>query len=278
MLVFCAFVVSLLCIGVWSQWKFLKLSWSMPNAGGFPFIGLSIKMRKTDQILPCFGEIFRELGEIVFFWLGPLPSVLVNDADVAETVFTSKHCLDKATFYKPIAKYIGDGLFSLPGVEWQRHRRLINPSFHQKTLLNFLPIFNQGADCINKDLEKLVGEEAIDFSHLFHKTSLNVAAGEYSLITLYKNVDCRLSETTMGRRMSEEGETDLLPFYQNILNFGVVVIFQPWLQIELIFKLWKHYKKTIHSVAMISNFSQSVSYCLGNFDNPLLFCRKLCFC
>lgn len=182
MLVFYSFVVSLVCLGLWSQWKYLRLSWTIPSAGGIPFFGLAIPLSKIDRILPLFGDVFRELGGIVFFWMGPLPSVMVNDAVIAETVFTSKHCLDKATFYKPISKYIGDGLFSLPGVEWQRHRKLINPSFNQKILLNFLPIFNQGADSINKDLEKLADKEATDFSHLFHKTSLNVAAGESCLI------------------------------------------------------------------------------------------------
>lgn len=178
MFVFYGLLILLLFLGIRSQWKFFVLSWTLPNAGGAPYFGIANKMRKIDKMLPMFGGLIEELGDLMFFWLGPLPTILVNDADIAETVFTSKNCLDKATFYKPIAKYIGDGLFSLPGVEWQRHRKLINPSFHQKVLINFLPIFNQGADCINKDLRKLCGREATDFSSIFHKTSLNVAAGE----------------------------------------------------------------------------------------------------
>lgn len=104
--------------------------------------------------------------------------IFVSDADFAESVFTSKNCLNKATFYKPVAKYLGDGLFSLPSKEWQRHRRLLNPSFNQKTLISFLPIFEQGAFCILEDLMKLEDKPASDFSHIFHKTSLNVAAGK----------------------------------------------------------------------------------------------------
>lgn len=110
--------------------------------------------------------------------MGPLPVVFTCDANLAEFVFTSKNCLDKATFYKPIAKYLGDGLFTLPAKEWQRHRRLLNPSFNQKTLISFLPIFEQGATCIMNDLEKLENKPASNFSEIFYKTSLNVAAGK----------------------------------------------------------------------------------------------------
>lgn len=159
------------------QWKFIRLSYSLPHVKGIPFIGLAFKIRKLSRIFPTFDKAIQELGDIFFFWMGPLPIIFVNDAEVAETVFASKHCLDKASFYKPVGKYIGDGLFSLSGCEWQRHRRLLNPSFAHKILLSFFPIFNQGANFIIEDLKKLVDEPASDFSHIFHKTSLNVAAG-----------------------------------------------------------------------------------------------------
>ncbi|KAL5276513.1 hypothetical protein ACFFRR_002001 [Megaselia abdita] len=221
------------------QWRFIKLSFSMPQAGGIPFIGLALKIRKLKDILPTLDKCIENLGDVFFFWLGPLPVIFINDADVANSVFTSKNCLDKASFYRPVAKYLGDGLFSLGSKEWQKHRRLLNPSFNQKTLLSFLPIFEQGANCIIEDLEKLEGKDASDFSQIFHKTSLNVAA-----------------ETTMGRKMSVEGETDLLPHYQNMLNLGIIVISQPWLSIDFFFKRWKHFEKGTISVNLVSNFSK----------------------
>lgn len=64
----------------------------------------------------------------------------------------------------------------------------------------------------------------------------------------------------MGRKMSVEGETDLLPHYQNMLSLGIVVMTQPWLYLDFFFKRWRHYKKAITSVQLVSNFSKSVGY------------------
>lgn len=177
MIVFYVLVVSLLCIAFWSQRKFLFLSWRIPNAGGIPFIGLPFKVRKVDKILPFLGSIFQKHGNFVFVWMGPFPIVLVNDASIAETVMTSKQCLDKLIFYKPI-KYLGNGLFNLSGAKWEMRRKQINPSFHYKILSNFLPIFNRGADLIVENLEKLIGKESSDFSNLIENATLNVAAGK----------------------------------------------------------------------------------------------------
>uniref|UniRef100_T1H223 Cytochrome P450 n=1 Tax=Megaselia scalaris TaxID=36166 RepID=T1H223_MEGSC len=62
----------------------------------------------------------------------------------------------------------------------------------------------------------------------------------------------------MGRKMSEEGETDLLPFYQKVLSFGTIVILQPWFNIDFIIKRWKHYPEIFNAINMISNFSKSL--------------------
>lgn len=63
----------------------------------------------------------------------------------------------------------------------------------------------------------------------------------------------------MGRKMSVEGETDLLPHYQTLLSLGIAVISQPWLYIDFFFKRWRYYKKAIVSVNLVSDFSKLVS-------------------
>lgn len=63
----------------------------------------------------------------------------------------------------------------------------------------------------------------------------------------------------MGRKMSVEGETDLLPHYKTLLNLGIHVITQPWLYLDIFFKRWKHVKKAMISVNLVSDFSKMVS-------------------
>lgn len=45
---------------------------------------------------------------------------------------------------------------------WKPQRKLLNPTFNNKILLSFIPVFNEKSETLTKVLDKLVGEKAFD--------------------------------------------------------------------------------------------------------------------
>ncbi|KAL5276436.1 hypothetical protein ACFFRR_001955 [Megaselia abdita] len=209
------------------QWSYLELSFRIPRVKGIPFIGVITNLKFLKDSLTTLDTFIRKLGDLVFFWVGPFPVVLISNADLAEKVLTSKNCLDKPFTYLAIAKNTGDGLFTLSANKWHEHRKLLNPSFYQKVLKNFIPIFNEGANYIVCQL----AEDSTDISHLIFKTSLNIAA-----------------ETTMGKKMSIEGSTDLLPHYKKALTTISDTTTKPWIYLN---------SKVIQSNRKIKQFTRN---------------------
>ena len=67
--------------------------------------------------------------------------ILVNDADGVKQVLSSKDGVARPRFIKGIdylKKVIGHGLVTMDGVDWHRHRRIIQPSFNNQLLKDAL--------------------------------------------------------------------------------------------------------------------------------------------
>jgi cytochrome P450 len=65
------------------------------------------------------------------------PLVVVLDADIVKTILTEPSARDPVRFpknYLLIREIIGDGLVTLDGPDWSRHRRIIQPSFSMALL------------------------------------------------------------------------------------------------------------------------------------------------
>nr|CAI5869330.1 unnamed protein product [Callosobruchus analis] len=91
------------------------------------------------------------------FWLGIKLLYILNHPKYIEKVISNPKALDKDFFYEQLAQLTGDGLVTLGGSKWRRHRKLINPSFSQKMLRSFFPMMSAKSDDLVKDLQSTVG-------------------------------------------------------------------------------------------------------------------------
>merc|ERR1712137_196690 len=82
----------------------------------------------------------RKYGGMVRFWRGPFfPVVAIYHAEQAKEILKNSH--PKGIAYDFLGSWLGTGLLTSFGQNWQRKRKLLTPAFHFKILMRYTPIF-----------------------------------------------------------------------------------------------------------------------------------------
>ncbi|KAL3364183.1 hypothetical protein AABB24_013105 [Solanum stoloniferum] len=83
----------------------------------------------------------NQKGKSSFVWLGPYPTVLITDPQHVKEIFTKNYVYVKQSHANPMTKLLADGLSTIDGDKWAKHRKIINPVFHVEKLKHMLPAF-----------------------------------------------------------------------------------------------------------------------------------------
>lgn len=124
----------------------LKLSCSKP-------INLSDEI--ISRVVPHFQETVKKYGKDSFFWLGPKPTVLIMNHDLIKEV-TLKYVTYEKPHSNPLTRLLAQGIVSLEGDKWAKHRKIINPAFHQEKLKHMIPAFYASASDMLSKWEDIV--------------------------------------------------------------------------------------------------------------------------
>lgn len=77
-----------------------------------------------------------------FTWFGPTPRVMIPDPELVKEILSNKF----GHYGKPkssrIGKLLAQGVVSLEGEKWAKHRRILNPAFHHEKIKRMLPVFS----------------------------------------------------------------------------------------------------------------------------------------
>ncbi|KAK8985523.1 hypothetical protein V6N11_068777 [Hibiscus sabdariffa] len=180
----CFLVVGLLMI--WG-WRVLNWAWLTPKRlerclrqqglRGTPYRSLSgdIKQmfamsRQTSAkpmplsddiepyVTPFYHQVLEKYGKDSFVWIGPSPRLKIVEPEKIREIF-SKFTDFQKVHNNPLLDLLANGLSSLEGDRWSKHRKIINPAFHQDKLKNMSPAFYQScSEMINK-WENMVSTE-----------------------------------------------------------------------------------------------------------------------
>ncbi|CAL5406655.1 unnamed protein product [Camellia sinensis] len=85
------------------------------------------------RVLPFLHTQISNYGKKSFTWFGPIPSVTIMDPELVKEVL-SKNFKYQKTKSNPFVKLLANGLTSLDGEQWAKHRKIINPAFHMEKL------------------------------------------------------------------------------------------------------------------------------------------------
>ncbi|KAF8408898.1 hypothetical protein HHK36_004967 [Tetracentron sinense] len=146
----------------WVWWKPKKLEKCLREQGfnGHPYRFLygdmkeSIKLTKevrskpmilshdiVPRVIPPIHQSIKNYGKKSFIWMGPTPRVTIMDPELIKDVLSNKFGHFVKPKLHPLVQQLGTSLPNHEGEKWVKHRRIINPAFHQEKLKRMLPAF-----------------------------------------------------------------------------------------------------------------------------------------
>ncbi|EAY75694.1 hypothetical protein OsI_03601 [Oryza sativa Indica Group] len=93
------------------------------------------------RVMPFFCNVLKEHGKLSFVWTGPKPFVIIRDPDLAREILSNKSGNFAKQTTAGIAKFVVGGVVTYEGEKWAKHRRILNPAFHQEKIKRMLPVF-----------------------------------------------------------------------------------------------------------------------------------------
>lgn len=138
----------------------------IPSVSAFRFLIHSTQILKNP--LPFHHSNFENKGDTFRLKLGFGKSVIFSrDAGLAQYALQKNHKNYKKSPIqtRDLVKYVGNGLLTSEGEFWQKQRKLIQPAFHKKQLVNLLDAIQSA---IEIELSKIETATAKDIFPVFN--------------------------------------------------------------------------------------------------------------
>ncbi|XP_068134766.1 cytochrome P450 4V2-like [Hyperolius riggenbachi] len=141
------------------KWKMMR---PIPGPGpNLPLVGDALMLKPNggdffDQIVE-YTDILRTLP-MFKLWIGPLPFLVVYNAEAIEPILSSSKHMDKSFAYKFLHPWLGLGLLTSTGEKWRSRRKMITPTFHFAILAEFLEVMNEQSKILVDKLKTRAGK------------------------------------------------------------------------------------------------------------------------
>lgn len=146
----------------------------IPKVSFFKFLGHARNILKNP--LPFHHRNFSEKGDTFRLQLGIRDSVVFSrDAGFLQYVLqkNQKNYTKSTIQTVDLAKYVGLGLLTAEGEHWQKQRKMIQPAFHKKQLVNLLEAMQNAIDV---ELAKIEPNKSIDIFPIFNDLAFQTVA------------------------------------------------------------------------------------------------------
>ncbi|KAA8538930.1 hypothetical protein F0562_025622 [Nyssa sinensis] len=111
------------------------------------------------RVIPFIHKSINNYGKKSFTWVGPTARVNIMQPEVIRDIL-SKHFQFQKQKTNPMVKLLVDGLATLEGEQWAKHRKIINPAFHLEKLKHILPAFYLSCSEMMSKWETMVSSES----------------------------------------------------------------------------------------------------------------------
>ncbi|MCZ7572051.1 MAG: cytochrome P450 [Ardenticatenaceae bacterium] len=108
-----------------------------PGPRGAPFLGSVLDLQRRGQV-PFSLENWRAYGDVVRFNLGPFVAhILAHPDHIHHVLITNAQNYNKGPSYAKVRPFLGLGLLTSEGDFWRRQRRLMQPPFTYRSVLQY---------------------------------------------------------------------------------------------------------------------------------------------
>ncbi|XP_029827749.4 cytochrome P450 4V2 [Ixodes scapularis] len=124
--------------------------------------------------------------DIMVCFFGPQPFVIPCSPDAIQPFLSHKENLNKSFLYDMMRPWLGNGLLTSEKSTWKVRRKLLNPAFHSRVVVDYTPTMNRHAAEMVAKLESLE-DKNVDILPVMRRTAFVI-----------------LFETAMGIYLNEE--------------------------------------------------------------------------
>ncbi|XP_058117996.1 cytochrome P450 4d1-like [Anopheles ziemanni] len=244
-------VLSLLVsIGVW--WTVENYGNALRHAGKFggppayPLVGNGLLFinKSPAEFLQLVGTLIAKHGMCLRLWLGTQLLVLSTDPKDIEVLLASPKYIEKSTEYNFVRPWLGNGLLTSSGRQWQTHRKMITPTFHFKILEHFVEIFDRQSNTF------------VDILRLYAKSGETFDV--FPLVTLCAlDVIC---ESAMGTKVNAQlnSESEYVKAVKEITNLIQVRFYDFIIRYEFFFRMSSNRRRQRKVLNVLHGYTNSV--------------------
>jgi len=117
--------------------------------GRLPVLGHAVPLFREPL---AFLRSLAQVGPVVRLDLGPLPMLLVTDAELTRQVLRDGRTFDKGgALFDKVRELTGDSLLTSRHATHHRQRRLMQPAFSRAAVRDYAPVMNEMIDAVLAD-------------------------------------------------------------------------------------------------------------------------------
>lgn len=218
----------------------------IPGIKTYPLIGTTHMFfgKGRNEVFDVLRDEAEQFPYISRVWIGPLPEVCIRKAEYVEKLIGSTKHLEKSFGYKFIRYWLGDGLLISGGEKWQKHRKIITPTFHFSILETFFDVFSEKSKILVEQLNEHCGTGVpFDIYTYITKAALDI-----------------ICEAAMGVpiRAQEKGQNYYVASVYEISQLIMRRVVRPWLHPSFIYKLTKDGRRFYECLQSLHGYSTDV--------------------
>ena len=179
-------------------------------------------------------RLVKTYGDVVLFYLGPQPVVVVRQPEHVRQVLVEKarYYSKETRGFQKLALILGQGLVTSGGELWRKQRRIMQPAFHRKQIANFAEIMARiSKEAVERLRPYSLTGEVIDIDHEMMGLTLEV-----------------VSEALLGEHLENEADlvADAVEVVQKEVNRRIMSVVD--LQMSVPTKANRKLKKAFHDL------------------------------
>uniref|UniRef100_A0A182YDR9 Uncharacterized protein n=1 Tax=Anopheles stephensi TaxID=30069 RepID=A0A182YDR9_ANOST len=229
------------------RWQLSQIFEKIPGPKAYPIVGTMYSFfgKKRHEIFYLLDERTRTYPNIHRVWTGLTPEVRISKPEFVEQVIGSSKHIEKATMYRFLHDWLGNGLLTSKGERWHQHRKLITPTFHFNILDGFCDVFAENSQELVEHLQPYADTgKPVNMYPFITKAALDI-----------------ICETAMGVKVnaqSEGEENDYVKAVCELSRLFVERMVRPWLHLDFIWLRSRFAARYTNALETVHTYSREV--------------------